>query len=208
MLTYLFVLLSVQMNFGSTSKNRWYKNDVFYQVYVRSFKDSNNDGIGDLRGVAEKIDYLSDLGITVAWLSPIFKSPQIDHGYDVSDYYSIEPIYGDMNDLVQLLRKAEQFGIKVLLDLVPNHTSDQHYWFNMSINREPGYEDYYVWVNPKFDTNGNRKPPNNWVRNIIIFSPTKNKCLYRSAYFQILLGRGMKTDNNIISISSIHPNQT
>ncbi|XP_018571895.1 maltase 1-like [Anoplophora glabripennis] len=163
MQTKFLVVLSVNVIFASTAQTGWYKNGIFYQVYVRSFKDNNNDGVGDLRGVIEKLDHLKDLGVTVAWLSPVFKSPQIDHGYDISDYYSIEPIYGDMSDLVELFRKAEQFGIKILLDLVPNHTSDQHYWFNNSVNYEPGYEDYYVWVDPKFDSNGNRKPPNNWI---------------------------------------------
>ncbi|XP_018571896.1 maltase 1-like [Anoplophora glabripennis] len=163
MLTKFLVILTVNIISVYTANTGWYKNSVFYHVYVRSFKDSDNDGIGDLKGVIEKMDYLSDLGVTVVWLSPIFKSPQIDHGYDISDHYSIDPIYGDMSDLIELLRKAEQFGIKILLDLIPNHTSDQHYWFKKSVNCEPGYEDYYVWADPKFDANGNRKPPTNWI---------------------------------------------
>lgn len=210
MLSKFIIAISIKIILVYSTKTSWYKNGVFYHVYVRSFKDSDNDGIGDLRGVIEKLDHLYDLGVTVAWLSPIFKSPQVDHGYDISDYYTIDPIYGNMNDLTELLMKAEQFGIKILLDLVPNHTSDRHHWFGMSVNCEPGYEDFYVWIDPSIDSKGNRLPPNNWVRDRQRVKSTrkKKKTIFSSVFSPNPHGRGMKRDNSITYTSSIHPNQT
>ncbi|KAJ8977581.1 hypothetical protein NQ317_008414, partial [Molorchus minor] len=161
----LKVLLVSVLSFALTTgvKTKWYKNSIFYQVYPRSFKDSNNDGTGDIGGVIEKLDYLKYSGVTVVWMSPIFKSPQVDHGYDISDYYSIDPTYGTMNDLTELLRKARELNIMIILDMVPNHTSDQHHWFEKSVDRVPGYEDYYVWIDAKVDENGSKQPPNKWL---------------------------------------------
>ncbi|BFF95477.1 maltase 2 [Drosophila madeirensis] len=140
----------------------WWQHTVFYQIYPRSFKDSNGDGIGDLPGITSKLQYLAETGITATWLSPIFQSPMVDFGYDISDYRKIQPEYGSMEDFQQLIDKAYELGIKIVLDFVPNHSSDEHEWFKKSAAKEPGYEDYYVWVDPKIDEKGERQPPNNW----------------------------------------------
>ncbi|MFZ3070309.1 MAG: alpha-amylase family glycosyl hydrolase, partial [Anaerolineaceae bacterium] len=127
----------------------WYKNDIFYELYVRAFKDSNGDGWGDLKGVTEKLDYLQHLGVDTVWLLPIAPSPLRDDGYDVSDYCGIHPMYGDMADFRELVAQAHRRSLKILVELVPNHTSDQHPWFQAS--RDPNhpvhekYKDYYVW---------------------------------------------------------------
>lgn len=110
----------------------WWKHSVVYQVYPQSFKDSNADGIGDLKGIIEKLPYLATLGIDVIWLNPIYESPGVDNGYDISDYYKIDPKYGQLDDLKTLLEEAHKIGIKVILDLVVNHTSDKHRWFEES----------------------------------------------------------------------------
>ena len=110
----------------------WWKSSVVYQIYPQSFKDSNDDGIGDLRGIIEKLSYLSKLGIDVVWLNPIYKSPLVDNGYDIENYREINPIYGTMADFEELLEKAHQMNIKIIMDLVVNHTSDQHQWFKES----------------------------------------------------------------------------
>jgi len=124
----------------------WYKNAVFYEVYVRGFKDSSNDGNGDLIGLIEKTDYLQELGIDCLWLLPIYPSPLIDDGYDISDYCSVLPDYGTLEDFKALLDTAHQKGMRVITDLVLNHTSDQHPWFQAArVNRDSPYRDYYVW---------------------------------------------------------------
>lgn len=125
--------------------------------------DSNGDGIGDIKGIISRMEHLKDAGMTACWLSPIFKSPQVDTGYDVSDFYTIEPDYGIMSDFDELLSKARELGIKVMLDFIPNHTSDQHVWFEKSVNSEANYTNYYVWRDPKIGTQGERLPPTNWV---------------------------------------------
>ncbi|CAG9764643.1 unnamed protein product [Ceutorhynchus assimilis] len=165
----VFIFILLNMNNKVSSKNtdegdkQWYKTSTLYQVYPRSLKDSNGDGIGDLRGVIQKLNLFVDAGITAFWLSPIFKSPQVDQGYDVSDYYTVEPDYGTNEDLYELIQLSHEAGIKVLLDFVPNHTSDQHGWFNKSIHREDGYDDFYIWADGVVDSNGERQPPNNWL---------------------------------------------
>jgi glycosidase len=124
----------------------WYKNAVFYEVYVRGFKDSSSDGNGDLNGLIQKTDYLHELGIDCLWLLPIYPSPLIDDGYDISDYCSVLPDYGTLEDFKALLDTAHQKGMRVITDLVLNHTSDQHPWFQAArINRDSPYRDYYVW---------------------------------------------------------------
>lgn len=134
---------------------------VVYQIYPKSFCDSNADGVGDLQGIIQKLDYLADLGVTMIWLNPIFLSPQIDNGYDISDYYQIDSIFGDMTDMQSLLEKAHAKGIKVIFDLVLNHTSDQHYWFlEAKKGQDNPYRDYYIWKNPHKETG---KEPNNWA---------------------------------------------
>lgn len=149
----------------SLRATEWWMNGVFYQIYPRSFKDSDGNGVGDLKGVIEKLTYLKDLGISAAWLSPIFKSPMIDHGYDIEDFYSIDPLFGTNDDAELLFKTANELGIKIILDFVPNHTSDRCVWFQKSVDNDPEYRDYYVWHDGKKLPSGKRVPPNNWVRN-------------------------------------------
>lgn len=138
--------------------NQWWKESVVYQIYPRSFMDSNGDGIGDLNGILSKLDYLQDLGIDVIWMSPIYQSPNDDNGYDISDYRSILAEFGTMEEFEKLLSSAHQRGIKIVMDLVVNHTSDEHPWFIESRkSKENPYRDYYFWREPK-----NGKEPNNW----------------------------------------------
>lgn len=139
--------------------NEWWKSSVVYQVYPQSFKDSNNDGIGDLMGIVEKLPYLAKLGVDVIWLTPIFDSPLIDNGYDIRDYEKISENYGTLEDFKRLLEQAHQLNIRVILDLVVNHTSNQHAWFIESQkNKENPYSDYYIWKDPKEDGSA----PTNW----------------------------------------------
>ena len=144
---------------------QWWKEAVVYQVYPRSFNDANGDGIGDLKGITEKLPYLAKLGINVIWLSPVFDSPNVDNGYDISDYFAIMSDFGTMEDFDEMLETAHKHGIKILMDLVANHTSDQHPWFKESrSSKDNPYRDYYIWKDPKgFDENGKPIPPNNWA---------------------------------------------
>lgn len=137
----------------------WWKHAVFYQIYPRSFKDSDGDGVGDLQGIISKLDHLKDAGITATWLSPIYTSPQVDQGYDISDFTNIHDEYGTLEDFDQLIEKADELGVKIIMDFVPNHSSDEHAWFNYSVTRTKGYEDYYIWKDAKEDGS----EPNNWV---------------------------------------------
>jgi alpha-glucosidase len=135
----------------------WWKHAIFYHIYPQSFKDSNNDGFGDLHGIIQKLDYLKDLGIDAIWLSPIYKSPLIDGGYDISDFKNIHPDYGTMNDFKQLLEETHRRDIRIIIDLVLNHTSDQHPWFLESkSSKENPKRDWYIWHPPR-----DGKPPNN-----------------------------------------------
>lgn len=136
----------------------WWQKEVGYQIYPRSFYDSNNDGIGDLNGITAKLDYLKELGITLIWVCPIFKSPMDDNGYDISDYYDVNPEFGTKEDLERLIKEAEKRGIKIILDLVINHTSDEHEWFLEALkNPESKYRNYYIFKRGK-----NGLPPTNW----------------------------------------------
>ena len=137
---------------------KWWQKEVGYQIYPRSFYDSNNDGIGDLNGITAKLDYLKELGITLIWVCPIFKSPMDDNGYDISDYYDVNPEFGTKEDLERLIKEAEKRGIKIILDLVINHTSDEHEWFLEALkNPESKYRNYYI-----FKRGENGLPPTNW----------------------------------------------
>ena len=138
--------------------NEWWKNSVVYQIYPRSFQDSNNDGIGDIPGIISRLDILKELGIDVIWLSPVYQSPDADNGYDISDYRAISPKFGTMADMEALIKEAGKRGIKIIMDLVINHTSDEHEWFIKSKNGDKAYRDYYIWQKGK----GKNKPPNNW----------------------------------------------
>lgn len=150
---------------GQSAPTDWWQTAAFYQIYPRSFKDSNGDGIGDLNGVTEKLPYLKEIGIDAFWLSPIFCSPMADFGYDISDFFNIQPEYGTMDDFDRLVGEATKLGIKVILDFVPNHSSDENEWFVKSARREPGFEDFYVWHPGRPNPNDPAKPlpPNNWV---------------------------------------------
>lgn len=143
---------------------RWSDINGIYQIYPRSFKDSNGDGIGDLAGITEKLAYIkgepSSLGIDAIWISPFYRSPMADFGYDVADYYSVDPLFGDLEDFKKLITEAHNRNIKVMVDYVPNHTSDEHPWFVASkSSRDNDKRDWYVWRNPKPDGS----PPNNWL---------------------------------------------
>lgn len=139
----------------------WYKEMVVYQIWPRSFCDGNGDGIGDLKGILSKLDYLKDLGVNAIWFSPLFKSPQNDYGYDIADYRDIAPEYGTLEEFKHLLDEAHARGIKIIMDLVVNHTSDQHQWFLESRkSKDNPYHDYYFWRKGK---KGGKKPPNNWL---------------------------------------------
>ena len=137
----------------------WYKEMAVYQVWPRSFCDGNGDGIGDLKGVLSKLDYIKSLGVDAIWFSPLYKSPQKDYGYDIADYRSIQPEYGTMEEFKQVLDEAHKRGLRVIMDLVINHTSDKHEWFLESLKGDDNpYHDYYFWRKGK----GKRRP-NNWM---------------------------------------------
>jgi oligo-1,6-glucosidase len=143
-------------------KTRWYKDAVVYQIYPRSFCDSNGDGIGDIKGITSKLDYLKSLGVNAVWLSPVYKSPNDDNGYDISDYRDIMPEFGTLEDFKEMVAEMHKRGIKLIMDLVANHTSDEHKWFQEakhSINNK--YRDYYIWRKGK--GKDGKKPPNNWT---------------------------------------------
>ena len=140
--------------------HQWWQHAVFYEIYPRSFGDSNNDGIGDLNGIASKLDYLKDLGVDAIWITPCFPSPQVDFGYDVSDYEAIDPMYGTMKDFDHLVSEAKKRNIRVILDFVVNHTSDKHKWFEDSKSSKTAeHRDWYIWRDGK----GPGQPPNNWL---------------------------------------------
>src|SRR5271165_3236663 len=130
----------------STQKDDWWKHAVIYEIYPRSFQDSNGDGIGDLNGITSRLDYLKVLGVDAIWLSPIYPSPQIDFGYDISDYENIDPAYGTLADFDRLVAEAKKRDIKIIMDMVMNHTSDKHKWFIESASsRSNPKADWYVW---------------------------------------------------------------
>ena len=138
----------------------WWHGGVIYQVYPRSFQDSNGDGIGDLAGIAARLPYIASLGVDAIWVSPFFKSPMKDFGYDVSDYRDVDPMFGTLADFDALLDGAHKLGLKVMIDLVLSHTSDQHPWFEESrASTDNPKSDWYVWADPQPDGT----PPNNWL---------------------------------------------
>ena len=128
------------------NSKKWWQNSVVYQIYPRSFQDSNGDGIGDIQGIIKRLDYLQELGIDAIWLSPVCRSPQDDNGYDISDYQDIDPMFGNLDDMEQLISEAKKRNIRIIMDLVLNHSSDEHRWFTEAKkSKDNPYHDYYVW---------------------------------------------------------------
>jgi alpha-glucosidase len=163
--------------------HQWWQHAVFYEIYPRSFADSNNDGVGDLKGITSKLDYLKDLGVDAIWISPCFPSPQVDFGYDVSDYENIDPMYGTLADFDVLASEAKKRNIHIILDFVVNHSSDQHPWFlDSKSSRTSAHRDWYIWRDGK----GPGEPPNNWVSTFggsaWKFDPTTNQYYYHYFY--------------------------
>ncbi|MCX8025848.1 MAG: alpha-amylase family glycosyl hydrolase, partial [Thermanaerothrix sp.] len=141
-----------------TSQNSWWQEAVFYQIYPRSFADSNGDGVGDIEGIIRSLDYLQWLGVDAIWLSPHYPSPQVDCGYDISDYYGVAPEYGSLGDFERLLKEIQRRNMRLILDLVLNHTSDQHPWFQESrSSRTNPRRDWCIWREGR-----NGEPPNDW----------------------------------------------
>jgi len=188
-----FALLMSPVGAGAQSKadavdgegHQWWQHAVFYEIYPRSFADSNNDGVGDLKGITSKLDYLKDLGVDAIWITPCFPSPQVDFGYDVSDYENIDPMYGTLADFDNLVSGAENRDIRVILDFVVNHSSDQHKWFmDSKSSRTSEKRDWYVWRDGK----GPGKPPNNWVSTFggpaWTFDPSTHQYDYHFFYAQ------------------------
>ena len=159
-----FAQAQTQKSESAIRERDWWRNGVFYEIYPRSFADSNNDGIGDLRGITARLDYLKDLGVDAIWLTPIYPSPQVDFGYDISDYEAIDPKYGTMADFDHLIAEANKRHIRLIMDMVMNHTSDKHKWFLQSrSSRDNPYRDWYMWQDGKGQTATDKgQPPNNW----------------------------------------------
>ncbi|KAJ8674283.1 hypothetical protein QAD02_005545 [Eretmocerus hayati] len=141
----------------------WWMNSVIYQIYPRSFKDSNGDGVGDLPGLISQLNHVHDIGADAMWLSPIYPSPAEDSGYDITNFTDIDPLFGTLADFDALIAKAKELGVKVLMDFVPNHTSTKHPWFLKSVDRIEPYDNYFIWRDAKKGPNGERRPPNNWL---------------------------------------------
>ena len=149
---------------ASAASAPWWQNAVIYEIYPRSFQDSNGDGIGDLNGITQRLDYLESLGVDAIWIAPCYPSPQVDFGYDISDYQAIDPAYGTLADFDRLVAEAGRHHIRVILDMVLNHTSDQHPWFvEAASSRTSPKHEFYVWNDGRTDAAGHRLPPNNWV---------------------------------------------
>jgi alpha-glucosidase len=165
--------------------HQWWQHAVFYEIYPRSFADSNNDGIGDLNGISSKMTYLRDLGVDAIWITPCFPSPQIDFGYDVSDYENIDPMYGSLADFDRMVAEGKKRNIRIILDFVPNHTSDQHPWFlDSKSSRNAQHRDWYIWRDGKAPD----KPPSNWISifggSAWTLDPTTNQYFYHYFYKQ------------------------
>jgi alpha-glucosidase len=163
--------------------HQWWQHAVFYEIYPRSFADSNKDGIGDLNGIASKLDYLKQLGVDAIWIAPCYPSPQVDFGYDVSDYENIDPMYGTLADFDHLQSEAKKRGIRIIMDFVINHTSDQHKWFlDSKSSRTSAHRNWYVWRDGK----GAGEPPNNWISTFggsaWKFDPTTKQYYYHYFY--------------------------
>jgi alpha-glucosidase len=157
---YLHSAAQTAANAVDAEGHQWWQHAVFYEIYPRSFADSNNDGVGDLKGITSKLDYLMDLGVDAIWITPCFPSPQVDFGYDVSDYENIDPMYGTLADFDVLASEAKKRNIRIILDFVVNHSSDQHKWFvDSKSSKTAEHRDWYIWRDGK----GRDQPPNNWI---------------------------------------------
>jgi alpha-glucosidase len=143
-----------------SADQEWWKQGIVYQIYPRSFQDTDGNGVGDLNGIRTRLDYLTWLGVDAIWISPVYPSPMTDFGYDISNYCAIDPLFGTMEDFDRLVADIHAGGLKIILDYVPNHTSDQHPWFKESrSSRDNPKRDWYIWHDGKADGS----PPNNWV---------------------------------------------
>jgi alpha-glucosidase len=186
----LFIFMSLASLYAQRARkpidaagHEWWQHAVFYEIYPRSFADSDNDGVGDLNGITSKLDYLKDLGVDAIWLTPCFPSPQVDFGYDVSDYENIDPMYGTLADFDRLSNEAHKRGIHIILDLVVNHSSDKHKWFLESkSSKKSAHRDWYIWR----DGQGPGQPPNNWTSTFggsaWKFDPTTGQYYYHYFY--------------------------
>jgi alpha-glucosidase len=178
-------LASAQTGSAGATAQPWWQHAVFYEIYPRSFADSNRDGIGDLNGITGKLDYLQELGVDAIWITPCFPSPQVDFGYDVSDYENIDPMYGTLADFDRLAAEAKKRNIRIILDLVVNHTSDQHPWFlDSKSSKTSVHRDWYIWRDEK----GPNQPPNNWLSTFGLsawsYDPTTKQYYYHYFYPQ------------------------
>ncbi|MBI1740645.1 MAG: alpha-glucosidase [Acidobacteriales bacterium] len=185
----LLLVLCCSLSFAAQTKSvdaeghQWWQHAVFYEIYPRSYADSNNDGVGDLKGITSRMAYLHDLGVDAIWISPCFPSPQVDFGYDVSDYENIDPMYGTLADFDQMVAEGKNHHVSIILDFVVNHTSDQHAWFlDSRSSRTAPHRDWYIWRDGK----GPGQPPNNWISTFggsaWKFDPTTNQYYYHYFY--------------------------
>jgi alpha-glucosidase len=183
--SYYCLFASAQNTPVDAEGHQWWQHAVFYEIYPRSFADSNNDGIGDLNGISSKMTYLRDLGVDAIWITPCFPSPQIDFGYDVSDYENIDPMYGSLADFDRMVAEGKKRNIRIILDFVPNHTSDQHPWFlDSKSSRNAQHRDWYIWRDGKAPD----KPPSNWISifggSAWTLDPATNQYFYHFFYKQ------------------------
>jgi len=186
---FIFPILLCALIAGAQTKpvdaegHPWWQHAVFYEIYPRSFADSNNDGVGDLNGITSKMQYLHDLGVDAIWITPCYPSPQVDFGYDVSNYKDIDPMYGTLADFDRMVAEGKQHGVHIIMDFVPNHTSDQHPWFlDSKSSRTSAHRDWYIWR----DGRGPGQPPNNWISlfggSAWKFDPTTSQYYYHFFY--------------------------
>jgi len=186
LLTFFYSLFaSAQAKPVDAEGHQWWRHAVFYEIYPRSFADSNNDGIGDLNGISSKMSYLHELGVDAIWITPCYPSPQVDFGYDVADYRNIDPMYGDLADFDHLVAAGRKHHVRIILDFVPNHTSDQHPWFlDSKSSRTAPHRDWYIWRDGKAPG----QPPNNWVSlfggSAWTLDPVTNQFYYHFFYSQ------------------------
>jgi len=186
MLTLLYSLFAAaQAKSVDAEGHQWWQHAVFYEIYPRSFADSNNDGVGDLNGISSKMSYLHELGVDAIWITPCYPSPQVDFGYDVADYRNIDPMYGNLNDFDHMVAEGRKHHVRIIMDFVPNHTSDQHPWFlDSKSSRTAAHRDWYIWRDGKAPG----QPPNNWISifggSAWTLDPTTNQFYYHFFYAQ------------------------